>query len=207
MRTRGTDEVERLGELTTQCDAACLTVVPASMGLPALAAHWRIDIDAPVEVTPDGPPYDPSGRSLHGYVWFIQVGHQILVVEENGFTGDQDELLARLSEESGGARVASAFWNVNAVVRFGAAEGGRTIVPSEEVRHGEPTPPEAAELDDLLAPFRALPEPPEEGPWTNPDVGPSWEGTAVAMLLRWTGMTLPDDLFDLEAHTVYLWSR
>ncbi len=204
MRTRGTDEVERLGQLRSRSLGSCLTVVPASLGLPMLATLWGVDLDASADYGSHQLPYDPSHRTLYGYLWFIPLAERILVVEDNGFFGTHDELLARLSATAGGARVASAYWNDKAAVKFGAAEAGRTVVPVEEVRFGEPTPPGAAELDDLLAPFRALPEPGEDG--ADIDTGPSWVGTAVAMLERWTGVTLPDDVLDPEAHDVYVWS-
>ncbi|MDT9592219.1 hypothetical protein RDV89_04025 [Nocardioides zeae] len=180
--------------------AACITVIPTT-DLAAVAALWGADLTSPV---PD--PYDPPpfGDAHSWHVWFDVRADRIVVVEDNGYRGNEAEVIAAASRLAEGGRVASAFWNVNAMACCTCAEAGSVLIGPEEVRYGDQAPPEAAELDDFLAPFRSLPDADELDDSSDLDTGPSWIGTALAMVERWTSTPLMLDLLDVKGRTAYL---
>ncbi|HEY1135631.1 MAG TPA: hypothetical protein VGE77_13735 [Nocardioides sp.] len=190
---RGTDEVEAYGEVGATLEAACVSVVPTT-DVAAVAALWGVDLDAPMEAPEDGPPYETD--VLTWQVWFVPVDGHVVVVEDNGYRGNDADLAAAASRLGGGGRVAVAYWNIEAVVTVLCAESGEVLVGPDEVRVGLDAPAAAADVDDLLAPFRRLVE---EG-----DLGPSWVGTALAVAARWTGVPITEDLLDMEGRAVYL---
>lgn len=107
------------GELEWFGEAGCVTVATAATR-GAVAAAFGADLSAP---TPEA-----HGDGVQLYASFLEVGGAQVVVEDNGFRGNDDSVLVRVSD---GGRAASAFWNVDGVTRFGCARDGRLLFNQE----------------------------------------------------------------------------
>lgn len=100
----------------------------------------------------------------------------VVLIEDNGFEGTRPEVLKALSKKGAAA---SAFWNVNGVVRFSCARRGK-FVYSDEV----PAFDDVAEAPRALRKLLASAE--------GSDVDPV--AVAAAMVVTFTGVELlPDD--------------
>jgi hypothetical protein len=103
------------------------------------------------------------------------VGSAVALLEVNNSQGSRPEVLRRLSD---GARVHSAFWNVNAVSRFSYAVYGTVLATFEALDLPDPGPLDG-DLDDLYAAVRH-----HDG---------HWSAAMLAVIERRTGVALDDD--------------
>ena len=105
-------------------EAGCLTVV-VGMDVPSC----RKVIGAEDAVVSETFSPDASGAALVSVLPAASGDTTgALLVEHNGFEGSRTEVLQLLSKMG---KAASAFWNVNGVVRFGCAQRGKVIASFE----------------------------------------------------------------------------
>lgn len=90
-----------------------------------------------------------SGGRYEPLLNVLEVDGYVVALEDNGFQGAQTEILRELSR---GGRAASVYWNVNALFRVTAAEGG-VVVYADEPR-GESEVPYGEDVD--FADYRHL---------------------------------------------------
>lgn len=74
------------------------------------------------------------------------LGGIVILVEENGFRGSDEDVLRALSAHG---RAASMFWNVNALTRLSFAERGSVLAAFEPMGPVDVPPPVAAALDGI----------------------------------------------------------
>ncbi|OLR93870.1 DUF6461 domain-containing protein [Actinokineospora bangkokensis] len=117
--------------------AATVTVVTGSSAAEVVRA-FGADPGAPASLA-------DLRSGAHGWeqMWLavLDRGADVLVVEENGFTGSHGPVLS-LASRSG--RAASMFWNVNAVTRLSFAERGEVLGSCEPGLTPSPDHPAAA---------------------------------------------------------------
>jgi hypothetical protein len=89
-----------------------------------VATAYGLDLAA----DPETVPFDSD---LGDRVSIFDTGDRnAFAVEDNGFTASLPDLIEELSAITRG-RVASAFWNVNSLVKFGCADGGSLVYRGE----------------------------------------------------------------------------
>lgn len=171
------------GDLAWFSEGACVTVAVGATR-EQLAAAFGVDLEnGPADVRrlqPDATSGEPAPL-----VGFTEIaGHQV-AVEPNGFGGSEVEVLLPASEPG---RAASAFWNADALARFGCARGGALLYTGEFVYDGTEGLPKdlvpyvelvADDLDDdLLAETPSAADQPLD------------ISVALAMLEKYTGVRL-----------------
>jgi len=97
----------------------------------------------------------------------------VVLVEENGYEGSRPEVLKALSKKGAAA---SAFWNVNGVVRFGCARRGKVVYTAELPDD------DAGQVPRILRKLVSAAEAEDADPLP----------IAVAMAVTFTGIELPD---------------
>lgn len=171
------------GELAWFSEGACVTVAVGATR-EQLAEAFGVDLEnGPADARQTQP--DPSTGEPAPLVGFTEIaGHQV-AIEPNGFGGSQVEVLLPASEPG---RAASAFWNADALARFGCARGGELLYTGEFVYDGTDGLPKdlvpyvelvADDLDDDL-----LAETPSDAE------APLDISVALAMLEAYTGVRL-----------------
>jgi hypothetical protein len=142
-----------LGEHAWLEVAMCWTVIePVTADLDLAEVVRRLGGD-PDDLSPRGPREHVAVDLGRECVFFLdQVDRAVTIMEVNGYQGARPEVLRRLSD---GARVHSAFWNVNANNRLSFAAFGEVVTDLEadypDERNG--TDPDALneDLGDLIA--------------------------------------------------------
>lgn len=160
-----------LEESTSYADAGCVSVVVGMEVRDALTVVGA-EPDRPL-TSPDV--HDELGAthiSVAGAASGLPVDVTVLV-EDNGWEGARPEVLAAWSKRG---RAASVFWNVNGVVRFVCARGGKVVACLE-------LPPDD-DADDLPATLRRV--------WERADESSGLVAVGMAMVERFTGVTVPN---------------
>jgi hypothetical protein len=164
------DAVERYREFlrATALDTAlCWTVVePVTRPVTIEEVVRRLGGD-PSTIAPSAPDEVPPG---HTAFHLHPAGSAVALLEVNDYQGSRPEVLRRLSD---GARVHSAFWNVNAVSRLSYAVYGKVLASFEALPPPEDPGPLDGDLDDLFT-------------------GDDWQAALLAVVERRTGVVLDD---------------
>lgn len=105
-------------------DAGCLTVVTGQASERVLTT---LGAD-PVRESSDPYAYVPEGMGSVAAVALAAPDPAVVLIEDNGYEGARPEVLRALSKKG---IAASAFWNVNGVVRFGCARRGKSVYAAE----------------------------------------------------------------------------
>src|SRR3982751_1202749 len=147
MPSEAVQRYEELLRRTALDTALCWTVVePVTAPVTVEEAVRRLggDPEAVARSVPDEVPDGWAVFHLH------PVGSAVTLLEVNGSQGSRVEVLRRLSD---GARVHSAFWNVNAVSRLSYAVYGKVLTAFEafDLPDWADTAYLADDLDDLDA--------------------------------------------------------
>lgn len=87
-----------------------------------------------------------DSQSIDPWVAVLDTGGAVLAVEDNGWQGSTEPVLARASA---GGRAASMFWNVNAMTRLSFAERGEVLLSEEPFGDLDAPPLAAAALTGL----------------------------------------------------------
>lgn len=165
-------------------EGACVTVA-AGVTREQFVNAFGVDLASPQSSarssadsasTPD----DVDGPAL---ISFTEVGGCLVAVEVNGFTGSEADVLEATSMAG---PAASAFWNVNGVVRFSCARDGEVLYDGEFAYDGtEGLPPELVGLVELVA--DDLEDEMDEVGDADADDQPSFQAVAMALVEAWTG--------------------
>ena len=148
--------------------AGCVTVVKGGSVDEVLAAFGA-------DPAVDGRPWDESA-SVGDCVAVVTVDGGVLAVEDNGWQGSRPEVLRRLARLG---RAASTFWNVNALTRVSAAEGGRLLGAFD------PVAPDQLAGDDPEAIAKYL-------AGLDFEAG-SWVAQGMVVVERFTGVRVTED--------------
>jgi Family of unknown function (DUF6461) len=118
-----------------------------------------------------------------GPVLFVRtVRDLVLAVEDNGWQGTRPEVLREVT--TGGGRMISAFWNVNALTEINLAENGEVLVTFEDSTQRFGTDP-----DRLLPVLRQIGYPAEA-------LGPQWKEWMLALVGAVTGVDVTSPVMD-----------
>jgi hypothetical protein len=162
------EAVDRYGKLLRRNaldTALCWTVVePVTRPVTVEEVVRRLGGDLVADSVPDKVPPGHTVFHLH------PAGSAVSLLEVNDYQGSRTEVLRRLSD---GARVHSAFWNVNALSRLSYAVYGKVLASFEALALPEDTGPLDGDLDDLVA-------------------GGDWKAGMLAVVERRTGVALED---------------
>lgn len=127
-------------------EAGCLTVVPAADRQEALAAFGVLDGTArSFESLEDA--VNGTERLPEQWVYVVEVGDALVLLEDNGYQGARPEVLRPASKASGTHKAAAFFWNVEGMTDFSAARRGKMQCSVELI---------GAEPEDLDGVPRAL---------------------------------------------------
>ena len=180
MASEAVRRYEELLRRTALDTALCWTVVePVTAPVTVEEVVRRLGGDASTVAlsVPDEVPDGWAVFHLH------PAGSAVALLEVNGYQGSRPEVLRRLSD---GARVHSAFWNVNAASRFSFAVYGKVLTAFEALQPPD-TGPLDGDLDDLFAAVLR-----DDG---------RWSAALLAVIERRTGVALDDDWLD-QPHAV-----
>jgi hypothetical protein len=157
-------------------EAACVTVA-TGVTREQFVNAFGVDLASPE--SRENSAAAPGDEDAPALVSFTEIGGCLVAVEVNGFTGSESDVLEATSLPG---RSASAFWNVNGVVRFACALDGEVLYDGEFVYDGTDGLP--AELGPLVASVADDLE--DEDP---PDQdGASYAAVAMALVETWTGI-------------------
>lgn len=152
--------------------AGCVTVA-TDVSREEMADAFGADLAAPT-------------RELHAdedqmLVSFAEIGDCQVAIEVNGYTGSKPEVLEALSRPG---RAASAFWNVEDMIRFACAEDGSVLYDGEFVYDGtDGLPDELVPLVELVADDLE-----DEFDDSDDDDVPSYQAVALALVETFTGI-------------------
>jgi hypothetical protein len=129
--------------------AGCITVVPAADRTAVLAAFGALaDTNRPVasiDLLGEG-----VERLPEHWVYVVEAGDALVVMEDNGYQGVRPEVLGPASKASGTHKAAAFFWNVNSLTDFSAARRGKVVCSVELLAS------EDEDLDDVPKSLRRL---------------------------------------------------
>jgi hypothetical protein len=171
-----------LGRLGLLSEALCWTVLePVTEPLTVEAVAARLGGDpAGIRELPWDAAYQLDGNDGGGpVVHLAQAGQAVMMLEVNGFLG-AGEAAQALSE---GARVHSAFWNVNALSALTCAALGRLLVTFEALFPDRRQGLDIGALDEELDPLYAALSAPRS----------DFRPVIMAIIERRTGMRLGED--------------
>ena len=162
--------------------AGCVTVVPAADRAAVLAAFGALEDSRRPVGSIDGLVEGPERLPEH-WVYVVEAGDALVVVEDNGFQGVRPEVLGPASTASGVWKAAAFFWNVESLTDFSAARRGKVVCSVELLGS------EDEDLDDVPKALRPLVI---EGGSEEGDM----LGAGGALVAAYTGVKFTKDMLD-----------